>query len=67
MSWFSVKKENLFHKYPDVELTADAFDPIYKVKYTECVKDGGTIRFDRKEKTVPKEKVERLLAELLDG
>ena len=67
MGWFSSKKENLFHKFPDVEMIADAFDPIYKIKYTECVQERGTIRFDRKEKIVAKDKVENLIKELLNG
>lgn len=67
MSLFETKKENLFDKYPDVELRADAFDPVYKIKYTHCVKEHGQIKFERKDKIVSKEKVERLLSELLDG
>jgi len=67
MSLFKAKKENLYEKYPDIELRADAFDPVYKIKYTQCVKESGQIKFERKDKIVPKEKVEKLLSELLDG
>lgn len=67
MSRPEAKKENLFDRYPDVELRADGFDPVYRVKYTECIKESGQIRFERKDKIVSKEKVERLLSELLDG
>jgi hypothetical protein len=72
MAWFDfvsreTKKENLFEKYPDIELHADGFDPIYRIQYTECVKERGSIRFERKEKIVPKDKVVRLLSELLNG
>lgn len=61
------KKENLFEQYPDVEMHTDAFDPVYKIKYTECTKERGSIRFERKEKIVPKEKIQRILSELLNG
>jgi hypothetical protein len=61
------KKENLFEKYPDVEMRLDAFDAVYKIKYTECIKERGAIRFERKEKIVSKEKIQKILSELLDG
>lgn len=61
------KKENFFEQYPDLEMHADAFDPVYKIKYTECSNERGTIRFERKEKIVSKEKAQRILSELLNG
>jgi hypothetical protein len=64
MKWF-VAKENLFEKYPDVSIVADSFEPVYVVRYTECVKERGTVRFERKEKKIAKESIESLIAEIL--
>lgn len=67
MGFFESKKENLFERYPDLEMHVDSFDPVYKIKYTECSMERGSIRFERKEKIIPKDKVIRILSELLDG
>ena len=66
MNWFN-KKEELFNKFPDVEMVLDGFDSKYKIKYTECTKERGVIRFEKKEKIIDKEKVEKLLSELFNG
>jgi hypothetical protein len=68
MNWFKTQKENLFEKYPDVEMRIDGFEPFYRLKYTECTKDDrGVIRFERKEKTIPKDKVISILSQLING
>jgi hypothetical protein len=66
MRWF-VAKENLFDRYPDIQITADPFEPNYKIKYIECVKENQTVRFERKEKTVPKKSLERFISEVLEN
>lgn len=60
-------KENLFEKYPDITIVADAFEPKYKIKYTECKKERGAVSFERKEKTVPKHVLESLISEILEN
>lgn len=55
-----------FKRYPDIEVFADALDPVYKVRYTECVEERGTVRFVRHQKRLPKETIEDLLAEIVN-
>lgn len=57
--------ETVFEKYPSVEIVADAMLPQYRIKYIECVKEGGTIRFEKHERIVKKEKLEQLVLEVL--
>jgi hypothetical protein len=66
MRWF-LAKENLFEKYPDIQITVDPFEPNYRIKYTECIKERGSVRFERKEKTVPRKSLERLISEILEN
>lgn len=66
MRWFFAK-ENLFEKYPDIEMTADPFEPNYRIKYTECIKERNAVRFERKEKIVPKDRLGRLISEILEN
>jgi hypothetical protein len=66
MRWFFAK-ENLFEKYPDIQITVDPFEPKYIIKYTECIKERGSVRFERKERTVPKQSLERLIWEILEN
>jgi len=54
-----------FKKYPDIEIRADGADPVYRLKYTECVVERGAHRFVRHERTVPKMEIESLLADLI--
>ena len=61
---FSVKKENLFERFPDIRISIDPFEPKYNVKYTECVEDRGTVRFEQREKILPKEVLQRLIEEI---
>lgn len=58
--------QDQFTKYPDLEIFADALDPVYKVKYTECVEENGIIRFVRHQKRLPRESIESLLAEIVN-
>lgn len=57
--------EDCFKRYPDVEVFADPFDPVYRVKYTECVEERGAISFVRHQARVPKDELESLLAEVV--
>jgi hypothetical protein len=61
---FSVKKENLFERFPDIRISIDPFEPNYNVKYTECVKERGAVRFEQREKIIPKEVLQRLIEEI---
>lgn len=66
MRWYFAK-ENLFEKYPNIEIIADPFEPKYKIKYTECIKENHSVRFERKEKTVPKKSLEGFISEVLEN
>lgn len=57
--------EECFKRYPDVEVFADPLEPVYRVKYTECVEERGVLRFVRHQARVPKEELESLLAEVV--
>lgn len=57
--------QDQFKRYPDLEVFADAMDPVYKVRYTECVEEHGTVRFVRHQKRIPRESIESLLAEIV--
>lgn len=57
----------MFEKYPDIQITVNSFEPSYKIKYTECIKERGSVRFERKEKTVPRRSLERLISEILEN
>ena len=61
---FSAKKENLFERFPDIRISIDPFEPKYKVNYTECVQERGAVRFEQREKTIPKEALQRLIEEI---
>jgi hypothetical protein len=57
--------EDNFRRYPFIEIIADPLDPEYKIKYTECVKDYCSIRFERREAKVSKSDMELLVDELM--
>lgn len=57
--------QTVFEKYPSVEIVADAVAPQYRVKYIECVREGGTIRFEKHERIVKKENMEWIVLEVL--
>lgn len=57
---------NTFEKFPSIEITASGVEPCYRIRYTECVKDRGAIRFERKEKKVQKQFLERLVSQLIE-
>lgn len=54
-----------FEKYPIIEIIADAYEPRYKIRYTECVREFSTLRFERRERVVPKEKIEMIVLALV--
>lgn len=57
--------EGTFEKYPNIEIVSDAFDPVYKIRYMECVREDGVIRFVRHEKRVSKKVLEKLVSNLI--
>lgn len=57
--------EEAFKRFPSVEITADAIEPYYKVKFIECVSERGSIRFETRKGRVPKEDLQRLVEELV--
>jgi hypothetical protein len=54
-----------FQKYPNLEIFADPLDPVYRVKYTECVKERGVVRFEKREARVSREALEALVGEIV--
>lgn len=54
-----------FDRYPSIEIVADPYSPQYRVKYIECIKDHGTIRFEKHERMVPREELERIVLEII--
>ena len=59
--------DEVFQKYPFIEIISDLYEYKYKVKYTECVKEKGSIRFERKQKTVPTKLIEKFISEILES
>jgi hypothetical protein len=57
--------EDVFEKYPYIEIVADPMAPQYRIRYTECVKEQGVIRFNRHERLVPKKDMEHLILDIL--
>lgn len=57
--------EDLFEKYPNIEIVADPMAPQYRIKYMECVKEQGVIRFNRHERLVSKKDMKHLILEIL--
>lgn len=57
--------EDHFKRFPSVEILADAFDPIYRVKYIECVEELGVVRFVKHESRVPKEDLDGLVRSIV--
>lgn len=56
---------DVFEKYPSVEIIADAMSPQYRIKYIECVKEHNSIRFEKRERIVPKEELEGLVLKVI--
>jgi hypothetical protein len=57
--------DDIFEKYPSIEIVADGMDPIYKVRVMECVRDGGLVRFEKRELRIERRRLESFVAELL--
>ena len=57
--------EDTFGKYSDIEIVADAVDPIYRVRIVECVREGGLMRFEKRCLLVPRGNLEPLVSELV--
>ena len=57
--------QSVFDKYPSVEIIADAYDPQYRIKYIECVRDAGLIRFEKRERLVSKDELEHLVLKVI--
>jgi hypothetical protein len=57
--------EGTFDKYPNIEIVADAMDPVYRVKIMECVRDGRLVRFEKTELRVPRKTLESFVANLV--
>jgi hypothetical protein len=55
----------VFDKYPSVEIVADAYEPQYRIKYIECVRSSGSIRFERFERIVPKDELEEIILRVI--
>ena len=58
--------EDHFKRFPSVEILADAFEPIYRVKYIECVEESGVVRFVRHEGKIPKEDLREVILGLIE-
>lgn len=58
-------EKSVFEKYPSVEIIADGLSPQYRIKYIECVNESGSIRFEKKERIVPKEELENLVLKVI--
>jgi hypothetical protein len=60
-----------FDRYPSLEVVADAISPKYRVKYIECVKEGSSLRFVKKEKVISIEGLDhayaRFMEEIVNG
>lgn len=54
-----------FQRFPSIEILADPFEPKYKMRYIECIKDSGSIRFEKREKSLDKSTVEEVLKRLV--
>lgn len=57
--------EGTFDKYPNIEIISDAFDPVYKIRYMECVRENGLVRFVRHEKKISRKRLESLVSNLI--
>jgi hypothetical protein len=66
MNWF-FEKDDIFERYPDIQITADPQEPKYRIKYTECVRERGSVRFEKKEKSVPRNALESFISEILNN
>jgi hypothetical protein len=58
-------QEDLFSRYPDFSISADPLDPVYRIRYTEVVKEHGVVRFERREKRVRKEDFRNIIKDIL--
>ena len=57
---------NTFEKFPSIEIAASGVEPCYRIRYIECVKERGAIRFERREKKVQKQFLEMLISQLIE-
>ena len=55
-----------FDRFPSVDITTSGVEPCYRIRYVECVKERGAIRFERREKKVQKQFLERLVSQLIE-
>jgi hypothetical protein len=61
---FSAKQEDLFERFLTYAYPLTLLSQNIRVKYTECVKERGVVRFEQHEKTLPKESLRRLIEEI---
>jgi hypothetical protein len=54
-----------FQRFPFLEIIADPLDPQYKIKYTECVQERGSIRFERREFRVPMSEMVSIIEDIM--
>lgn len=52
-------------RFLSVEIVADPFDPVYRIKYIEQVEERGAVRFEKHEGRVLKNDIDGLVAELI--
>lgn len=57
---------DVFERYPDVLIVADSTHSAYRLKYLERIVDQGVVRFERREKKVPREKLEIIIQEIIE-
>lgn len=57
--------DDAFDRYPNIEIVADATEPVYRVKYMESVREAGLVRFVKHELKVPRKKLEAFVADFL--
>lgn len=62
-----MSKSGAFEKYPSVEVVSDTMDSVYRVRWMECVKEGGLVRFLKRERKVPKDSIDGLMSSLMDA
>ena len=58
--------EDQFKRFPSIEILADVFEPIYRIKYIECVEESGVIRFVRREGRIPRDELESVLERIIE-
>lgn len=53
-----------FKRFPSVEIIADAFEPLYRIKYIECVEELGVVRFVKHEVRMPRGELDDLVGSI---